>query len=135
MDFLLDILDKPFTQLRVEQQIVAVLAVLLCLLVALGSVFLAVRRMRGGRRHWRHRQTEPIEVFWADGQGFKRRGQGRCVEMSAGGLRMELQDPIPAGTSISFHLLQTERAGTAAVRHCTPAGSGYVIGVEFTESR
>ena len=135
MDFLLDILDKPFTQLRVEQQIVAVLAVLLCLLAALGSVFWVVRRMRGGRRHWRHRQTSPIEVSWEDSMGFKRREQGRCVEASAGGLRMELPDPIMAGTPISFHLLQTEHAGTAFVRHCTPTGSGYVIGVEFTESR
>ena len=66
---------------------------------------------------------------------YQRTEQGRCVDMSAGGLRMELQDPILVGTPVSFHLLQTKRAGTAFVRHCTPTGSGYVIGVEFIESR
>ncbi|HSB14513.1 MAG TPA: PilZ domain-containing protein [Bryobacteraceae bacterium] len=135
MDYLLEMVQKPFAELRGEQQIAAVLIVLLCVFIAFSAVFQAVRGMKGRRRYWRHRQTGPIDVSWRSSLGSPRREQGRCVDMSAGGLRMELQDPILVGTPVSFHLLQTKRAGTAFVRHCTPDGSKFYIGVEFAGSR
>jgi PilZ domain len=131
MDFVLEILEKPFAELRGEQQIAVVLVVLLCLLIALAAVVRAVRGLKGRRRHWRHRQTSPIDVSWKDSVGSDLRELGRCVDMSAGGLKMELPDPILVGTPISFHVLQTNLAGKASVRHCTRTGSKYFIGVEF----
>ena len=131
MDFFLEILEKPISHLRVEQQILAVLLILLCISLAVFSVSWAVKRIRKSRSSWRHRLVSPIEVSWEERAGVKRQERGRCLDVSAGGLKMELSEPLAVGTPIYFHVLHTNLAGTASVRHCTFSGSKYFIGVEF----
>lgn len=131
MDFMLEILEKPFSQMRAEQQIVAVLLVLLCICFVLFSVTWAVRRIKKSRSSWRHRLVSPIEISWEERAGVKRQERGCCLDVSAGGLKMELPDPLAVGTPIYFHVIHTNLVGTASVRYCTHSGSKHVIGVEF----
>lgn len=135
MDFLLEILRKPFTELRGDQQAFAVLILLLGVVVALSAVLHVIRGMKGRRRHWRRPQTGPVDMSWKDSVGSSLQEQGRCVDLSTGGLRVELQGPILVGTPVAFRLHAKQLAGTAFVRHCTRADSTFLIGVEFARSR
>jgi len=131
MDFLLEILEKPFTQLRLEQQILAALIILLCLGLVVLSAAWVVNRIKKNRSSWRHRLVSPIDVSWEERPGVKRQERGCCLDVSTGGLKMELPESIAAGSPIYFQVLHTNLAGTASVRYCTRSGSKYVIGVEF----
>jgi PilZ domain-containing protein len=135
MDFFLDMLQKPFTQLRLGQQISAVVILLLCVFPAVASLRWAVRRIKKNRLHWRHPLVSPIQVTWQDQAGGERQDRGRCLDVSKGGLKMELPHPIEVGASIRFYVVHSDIVGAGLVRHCTKTGSKYVIGVEFTDAK
>ncbi len=132
MDFFREILDKPFTQLRFEQQLLVALIILGCAVLAGRSVFALARRWSVQRREAkRTRSSQPIEVSWEDTAGVVQQHQGQCRNISEGGLSMELSNPIDVGTQVRFKVLNSRLGGTASVRHCSKAGSKYVIGVRF----
>ena len=135
MDFFFDMLQKPFTQLRLGQQISAVVILLLCVFPAVASLRWAVRRIKKNRLHWRHPLISPIQVSWQDQAGVERQDRGRCLDVSKGGLKMELLQPIEIGASIRFYVVHSNIAGAGSVRYCHAAGSRYVIGVEFTDAK
>jgi hypothetical protein len=131
MDFLQGMLEKPFTQLGPQQKIAAVVTIVLCLCLVIVSVAWAVRRIKKSRSSWRHRLVSPIEVSWEEQTGVKRHERGQCLDVSAGGLKMELSDSIAVRTKIYFHVIYTNLVGTASVCYCTDSESKYLIGVKF----
>ncbi len=132
MDFLLEMFNKPFTQWRWEQQFVVVSIILLVgVLLAIWSIRRLTRRTRGVRAHPRRPLSGPIEVSWKYSPSLEWHSCGHCVDVSEGGLKMELPDPIEVFERIRFRVIQSELAGTASVRHCSRVGATYLIGVKF----
>ena len=132
MGFLYEMLKKPFAQLRLEQQIVAVLIVLLGVSLVVFSFRLAARKLNKGRLHARRPLVSPVRVSWRDNVGARERDNARCRDISVGGLGVELPDRLKIHTRVHFRVLDSARlAGTGEVRHCTPFGSKYLIGVRF----
>jgi len=134
MDFLREILEKPFGQLQLEQQALVAVVVLVCLVLAGCSISAAIRHIAKRRADTREVVFSPIRVFWEDSAGSAHEVRGHCLDISAGGLRMELRDPIEPGTPIKFEVLTRDLRGEASVRHCMAVGANYEIGVQFRHS-
>jgi len=131
MDFLWDILAKPFAELRPAQQIVLVSLLLASGMLLLSSMSFAVRRLRQRRLHARRALLNPIEITWEEQAGVKRHCLGHCLDISAGGLKMEIPDPIEISTVVEFRVVHTNLTGSGWVRYCTATGSRHTIGLEF----
>ena len=58
---------------------------------------------------------------------------GTCCNLSARGLAVRTEQPLPPGLTvpIAIHLPQASYHGKATVRHCTEKTKGYFIGMEF----
>jgi hypothetical protein len=131
MNFFYEMLNSPWSQWRLEQRIVAVLIVSLVVgLVVYALIYLLHIAER--RRESRDALANPIDIFWQDLDGLAQHSQGRCLDVSAGGLRVELSDPLPVPARIKFRVSGTGVEGTALVRHCQPKGAKYVVGAQFT---
>jgi PilZ domain len=82
------------------------------------------------RRHPRIPYPGLIRLSWQD--SHPRFAQGRCLDISTSGIRMECPAPIPVR---SYVVLRSDRIGlvsNASVRHCTRAGGKYILGLEFS---
>jgi hypothetical protein len=68
---------------------------------------------------WRERQADQVQA-------------GRALDVSKFGMLVEADRPISPGTTIS---VQTNSAtlGSACVRHCTPSGIKYKIGLHMPD--
>ena len=73
----------------------------------------------------------PVEVSWKYSPSLEWRSRGRCLDVSKGGLKMELPDSIAVFERIKFRVEHADLAGTASVRHCSRVNANYVIGVKF----
>lgn len=135
MDFLLEMFNKPFTHWRWEQQLVVVSVIIIAVLLVIYSITALARRTRGVRADPRRPMSGPIEVSWKYGPSLEWHSHGRCLDVSAGGLKMELPDPIDVFERIRFRVIHADLAGTASVRHCSRVGANYVIGVKFHRLR
>jgi len=131
MSTLWQILDKPFAQLRLEQQLLAALVAFCCVALAISSVAFAVRRIRGSRFHERRYVGRPVLISWRDGGALRQFDEGFCQDMSAGGMALELPFPLKVRTRLSLRMSATNLSGTGVVRHCTSSGPLYVVGVRF----
>ena len=132
MDFLLEMFNKPFTRWRWEQQFVVVsIALVVGVLLAICSVARLTGRSRGVQAHPRRPMSGPVEVSWKYSPSLEWHSHGRCLDVSEGGLKMELPDPIDVFERIKFRAEHADLAGTASVRHCSRVGAIYVIGVKF----
>src|SRR3981081_3996731 len=84
------------------------------------------------RRHNRIPYPGLIKLCWQDTRGDNKIGQGKCIDISASGLRMELPEPVILR---SYVTLRSERIGLASsgsVRHCARFGGKYIVGIEFS---
>ncbi len=133
MRYLWEIFNTPFTSLQFDQQLLLVLFVIGGVLLVVGAFSYVTRHIEKRRAHPRRPLQGPVEVSWETEPGSTWQGLGRCVDVSAGGLRLELRDPIPVGTPITFSVLDRNMRGTALVRHCNFIGLRNVIGVQFNE--
>jgi c-di-GMP-binding flagellar brake protein YcgR len=132
MSFLREIFDKPFTQLRLEQQLLVGVIILGCAVAAGWSIVALLRHWSIQRRESKRiRNSQRIEISWEDAAGLKQHHQGRCRNISEGGLSIELPIPISVGTQIRFKVPNAKLRGMASVRHCSRNRSRYVIGLSF----
>jgi hypothetical protein len=83
------------------------------------------------RLHERLSVTFQVHLCWQDRQG-KQVLRARAVDISKFGLLVEAIRPIAPGTTIS---VQTNSSilGIACVRHCTPKGLKYRIGLHMPD--
>ena len=83
------------------------------------------------RRDVRYPIEERIEVLWQEERGDPYILRCRCLDVSAGGLRIEVPNRIPARTKVNFIFDQAAFAGSGSVRYCIGKGLNYILGIEF----
>jgi hypothetical protein len=131
MNSVWQILDKPFTQLELEQQILAALVVLCSVALTIYAVVFAARRIRPARVQERCLVGRPVLISWQDGVGLRQSEDGVCRDVSAGGMALDLPFPLKARTRLNLQVPEAKLAGVGVVRRCTGSGPRFVVGVEF----
>jgi len=131
MNSLWHLLDKPFTQLRLEQQLLTALVILCCVAITIYAVTFAARRIRPARLDERRLVGRPVLISWRDRVGLKQSDEGFCQDVSAGGMAVELPFPLKVGTRLSLRISEAKLSGMGAVRRCTRVGPRFVVGVKF----
>lgn len=83
------------------------------------------------RLHERVPINRQVYLCWQERQAAQVQ-TGRALDVSKFGMLVEVDRPIAPGTTIS---VQTNAAtlGSACVRHCTPAGIRYRIGLHMPD--
>ena len=86
----------------------------------------------------KERRVEPrllcadlVEVEWTDAGGKRRRGVANLEDISATGVCLQMEIPVPLRASVSLRLPDDDVRGD--VRYCVHREIGYYIGVEFDE--
>jgi hypothetical protein len=88
-------------------------------------------KVAGKRLHARSSIERKVRLCWIDGQG-NRVLDARTIDISRFGMLVETEKAIPSGTLVSVHTNAT-LIGRACVRHCTPKGSKYRIGLHMPD--
>ena len=131
MEFFLQIMQKPFAQLRLEQQLLLALVLLCCAVLAVYVIAFAARRMRPTRLHKRLLVGRPVLISWRDGVGFRESDDGFCKDVSVGGMALELPFPLKVRTRLNLRVSEAKLSGIGVVRRCIRVGPRYVVGVRF----
>ena len=131
MDFLRQVLNQPFTALRLEQQILAALVIFCCAAITVCAVAFAVRSMRRSRLHSRRPVGRPVFISWRDGVGLRQSDDGFCRDISTGGMALDLPFPLKPRTELNLRMSEAKFSGTGVVRRCTSTGQRYIVGVKF----
>ncbi|MBM3810668.1 MAG: PilZ domain-containing protein [Acidimicrobiia bacterium] len=84
------------------------------------------------RRHKREILEARVSLSWTDPLGVTRFALGRGLDISSSGMRLELDEPIPARTYVNFKLVGIRFEGSGSVRHCRRIGMRHQVGLEFT---
>jgi hypothetical protein len=124
-------LDKPFVELPWEQQLLAALAILGCVVLAAWTVAFAVRSLRRSRLHERRHVGRPVLISWQDGVGLRQSDDGFCKDISGGGMALDLPFPLKVHTRLNLRMAEAKLSGTGVVSRCRRIGPRYVVGVEF----
>ena len=130
MRFLNEMVNRPFSHWGPREQIVAIVIVVVAIFLVFCTVSV-IRHIADRRGASREPLTNPVEITWEDIAGLPQHSQGRCLDFSAGGLRMELRDRVYVPARIKFRVLNSYLAGIALVRYCKRKGPKYVTGAEF----
>ncbi len=85
----------------------------------------------GQRLHARLSVERQVRLSWQDGQG-NRMLQARTVDLSRFGMLVEAEKAIAPGTLVSVET-NAKVIGRACVRHCTPKGAKYRIGLHMPD--
>ena len=89
----------------------------------------------GNRRlHERLPNNSQIHLCWPDRQGAQRRLRARALNVSKFGMLVESEVAVAPRTVIFLQTVNFAALGKAGVRHCTPKGLKYEIGL-YTPDR
>jgi hypothetical protein len=83
------------------------------------------------RRHQRNEISTSAYLSWADRDGNQKFAQGRVIDVSEIGMRIEMREPLARQAYLSFRVDQLALQGSASVRSCKKQGTKYVLGLEF----
>ena len=72
-----------------------------------------------------------LSISWSDARGRIVQGVARCVNISACGARIEYHQAIAKLSPIRISADEGRVVKTGRVSYCDPAGSTYLIGIEF----
>ena len=89
-------------------------------------------RIGNSRRHSRIRYTGSVRLSWDD-HGEPCYVQGKCVDLSAGGLRVEAAVGIPLRSRISFRVDELKLSGSGLVKHVARRGAKCILGLELSQ--
>jgi len=84
------------------------------------------------RRHVRAAKSSPVQIVWKDRQGTDKFVQGRIVDVSESGIRVEITEPLEKQTYVTLQSPGLGLHGTASVRSCARKGLKYAVGLEFS---
>jgi len=84
------------------------------------------------RRHTRSDKSAPVQLIWKDRQGIDRFINGRIVDVSESGIRVELSDPLEKQTYVTLQAVSLGLHGSASVRTCARKRMKYLVGLEFS---
>jgi hypothetical protein len=71
------------------------------------------------------------DLQWRDGRGRITEARGRCLDVSERGARVAYSEAITLPAVMQIRPDGDGITRTGIVRHCTPNGTHYEIGVEF----
>ena len=86
---------------------------------------------RNRRRRDRTAQAALVRVAWKDSNGKERFANGRSLDISEFGIRIELPEPIPERSYVILNAESLALQGTATVRNCVGKGFKFHVGLEF----
>jgi hypothetical protein len=84
------------------------------------------------RRHTRAERSSPVQIVWKDRAGVDKYINGRSLDVSPSGMRVEISEPIEKQTYVTLQCVALALHGTASVRTCARKGTKYVVGLEFS---
>jgi hypothetical protein len=84
------------------------------------------------RRHSRAVKSAPTSIVWNDRMGGDKFVNGRTVNVSQSGIRIEVPEPIEKQTYVTVQCLALGLHGRASVRSCARKGGKYLLGLEFS---
>ena len=118
------ILETPFSQLGLEQQLLVVFVLLCCAALAIYAIAFAARTIRPTRLHKRQLVGRPVLISWRDGVGFRESDEGFCQDISVGGMALVLPFPLQGAYAPEFPDVRGEAVGhrRCAVGHREAAG-------------
>lgn len=76
--------------------------------------------------------TGRVRVGWEDEQGHARVAYGRCFDISATGLGLEIEEALPVRGYVTFEVIPLGFRGTASVRFIRRKGLRNVVGLDFS---
>jgi PilZ domain len=86
------------------------------------------------RKHRRYAvDSGVLQVFWLDTTGKMKMARTRALNISEGGMAIELPEAAAPLSLLRFESNKYKIHGSAAVRHCRRVGSKYIVGLEFTQ--
>src|SRR5579863_1507836 len=84
------------------------------------------------RRHDRAEKSSPVQIVWQDRTGTDHFINGRSLNISTSGMRVEVGERIDHQTYVTVQCAALGVHGRASVRTCTRRGMKYVLGLEFS---
>jgi hypothetical protein len=84
------------------------------------------------RQSPRTKCNQKVRVTWTDASGLYRTMQGRCVDVSNSGIRLEVPERLEQRIFVQLQDELKKLNGTACVRYCTGGGRRYIAGLEFS---
>jgi hypothetical protein len=101
---------------------------------SLSTSWSALKARKDLRRHRRY-AVEPtvLQVSWLDLSGKLKMTRTRALNISEGGIAIELPEAALPLSMIRFQSDKYKIRGAGAVRHCRRVGSKFVVGLEFME--
>jgi hypothetical protein len=82
------------------------------------------------RLHERLALNSQLHLSWQQmPRGAHRSVRARAIDLSKFGVLVEAESPIPSGTIVCVQSSNFTMIGRASVRHCTPKGLSYKIGL------
>lgn len=85
------------------------------------------------RRYQRVPYAGPLRICSDDPSGNPVFGLAKCVDLSANGLRVAVQAPVPVGTYLLFRAEKPNFGGSARVKRVSHKPAHYVIGLELSQ--
>ena len=85
------------------------------------------------RRHGRIPYDGPVRLSWEDEHGHVLYAQGKCMDVSEGGLRIEVQEWVPVRTYVTLRADRIDVSGTAVVKHVRRRGTRFVVGLAISQ--
>jgi hypothetical protein len=102
----------------------------ICLLVC--AIFYRAHRARKRRLDPRQQLVSEVQVSWRDATAERNLDSVRCHDFSAGGIGLELPEPIRIDTRVTVRVPSMDFKGIGSVRHCIRIESGYLVGIRFS---
>ena len=87
------------------------------------------------REEPRHPEDEGYSITWTDSSGASRAADVRLVNASESGIAFLSAVQLNAGTLVYVTALKSSAGRWAIVRHCTPDGNQFAVGLEFDSHR
>jgi len=91
----------------------------------------ATARKNNSRCHVRHAVQGAITVLWEDSSGCEHVMLGQLLNVSVGGIQLQLTERLPVHTIASCSAPKIGVSGRGVVRYCNPRQGKYLIGLEF----
>lgn len=86
------------------------------------------------RRHRRYAvENSSLRVSWLDGKSQLKMAQVKVLNVSEGGMALEMPEAPMTGSMIRFQSEKHKLVGSGALRHCRRVGSKFIIGIEFSD--
>jgi hypothetical protein len=87
------------------------------------------------RRDPRLASGDPVRLSWEEVSTGPSFITGKCVDVSAAGLKIEVLTPIPVRTYVMIRAETLGLSGSGVVKHSLRRGAKYIVGVQLSEKR